>query len=684
MMTTLDIPGLEKCFESLTPAVSLSGFDAADVLTKPLDLWRIHLAKVLGDLVGCSHEAAYKAIHWPNNIYNGDLAVILPKLCPRIKAAEVAVDLMKKFPRDHALFPLPFSEGVHFRIFFEGKPLARLLIPFILDRKSTYGNDSALGLRIPATPIHGRKRLVVEFSSPNVTSEFQGKHLRSTILGAFVSKFYENMGWDVTRLNYLGDWGKDIALLKVGWEKFGNEIEYEANPIGHLFDVFHQITDLFQPEKAASKQARDEAAKVGHDEGEAQAEIEKQGIFAERNAAFKKLEEGDEEAVAFWERVRDVNIKNYQNFYSQLGVKFDEYSGESQVTPATMVEVEQMLKEKGICTESAGAWVVHMQDIGLKAGTAIIRDRTGATTYLLRHLAAVLERSSKYEFDKMIIVAANETGVHFTHVSHILKALGRGDLAGKVQHLRFSEISKMAEKIGKGYRPQAIIAHCEKAMVAALEADQGKAAFFKGSVDNAKALGVAGLLVQELSTRTTSTHSFESSTMTAFKPGTGPELQYWYAKLCSILKGHKGHSTNDELSEEDYEILAEEEPTNLLRILAQYPEVTHATYQSLEPAAIVIYLSSLVEQLAECLSKDDEDEADAVEPEADTEAEGAKSQGSEDVGPAVAEKEETIFTPGHLLLFEATRIVLENGMKLLGITPHVTTEPARADTPLAE
>jgi len=571
---------------------------------------------------------------------------------------------------------------VHFRIFLEAKPLARILLPFILDRKTTYGNDSAIGLRNLSSPEQGRKKLLVEFSSPNITSEFQGKHLRSTIIGAFVSNFHENLGWITTRINYLGDWGKDTALLKVGWEKFGNDAEYEVNPIGHLFDVFHQITELFQPEKAASKQARDEAAKHGRDEGEAQAGIENQGIFAERNAAFKKLEAGDEEAVAFLKRVRDINIETYKDFYSQLGVKFDDYTGESQVTTAAMAEVEQMLKEKGICTESAGACVVHMQDIGLKAGTAIIRDRTGATTYLLRDLAAVLERSRKYEFDKMIIVAANDNGVHFTHVHHILKALDLADLADKVQHLRFSEVSKMAEKLVKGYKPQAIIGHCEEAMSAGLEADAEKASIFRGPADSAKALGVAALIAQELSTRTASAHSFDTNSMTAFKPGTGPELQYWYAKLCTILKGY---SSYDELSEDDFETLVEDEPANLLRLLAQYPEVTHATYQSLEPAAIVTYLASVVEQLAECLSEDDEgEEADALRPEGNADAEVATPKESTEDKEASPEKENTAFTTGQLVLFDATRVVLENGMKLLGITPYATTEPDRADTPIAE
>jgi arginyl-tRNA synthetase len=322
-----------------------------------------------------------------------------------------------------------------------------------------------------------------------------------------------------------------------------------------------------------------------------------------------------------------------------------------------------------------------MQDIGLKAGTAIIRDRTGATTYLLRDLAAVLERSRKYDFDRMIIVAANDNGVHFTHVNQILKALDMGDLADKVSHLRFNESSKMGEKLGKGYRPQDIIAHCEEAMQAALETDEEKAAVFKGPIEGGKALGIAALLAQELSTRTNSAHAFDTSTMTAFKLGTGPDLQYWYAKLCSILKEQPKKAG---LADEDYESFVADEPANLLRILAQYPEVTHAAYQSLESAVITTYLASVTELLTDCLSEDEEEEGGEAGPAGDAEAEAPKPEGNTETGTNKAAKEPKTFAPGHLLLFEATRVVLENGMKLLGIVPYATSEPDRADTPIAE
>ncbi|KAL1595810.1 hypothetical protein SLS60_009500 [Paraconiothyrium brasiliense] len=672
MMTTFGIAELESSLATLHLAAPSSVSESADTLINPLDVCRSLLADILSGFVESGPEAAYKSIQWPNNIYNGDLSVVLPKLRPGCKAVELAADIASKFPQNHPLFPLPFLDGVHFRIFLEVDAFARILFPFILNRGRDYGTDVTPGLRKTSSPDEGHKKLVVEFSSPNTTNELHGRHLRSTIIGAFIGNFYESMGWDVTRINYLGDWGKNIALLKVGWERFGNEEAYQASPIEHLLNVYEQINSLFQPEVAASRRARDEAAKTGQDEGQAQAEIEGQGIYAERNATFKKLEDGDEEAVTFWKRIRDINIEKCTDFYSQLGIRFDEYTGESQVSTETMLEVENLLKDKNICEESSGAWVVHMQNYGLKAGTAIIRNRDGATTYLLRDLAAMIERSRKYSFDKMIIVTANDhNALHFTHLIHILAAIDMKDLADKIQHMKFNETSNMADTVGKGYEPQAIISHVETAMAAALEADEEKKTFFGNPNKSAKTLSIASLLVHELSTRTTSAHSFDTTAMTTFKLGTGPDLQYWYAKLCAVLKTRDGDT---QLSDEDYKFLAEDESAaNLLRLLAQYPEVIRATYNSISPQSddIIKYLAGVTEQLADTLSSDEDDDAEGRE-QGEFEAEGE------------AEAEEKTFGPGYITLFEATRIVLENGLKMLGITPYATESYERADTPIAD
>ena len=526
--------------------------------------------------------------------------------------------------------------------------LPRILLPYILKGRSDYGS------RAPTTADGERQKLVVEFSSPNITSEFQGKHLRSTLIGAFLSRLHEAMGWDVTHVNYLGDWGKPIALLRVGWKKYGSDEAYQADPVGHLLDIYHKIETDFQPEQAASRQARDDLAREGKDEGEAQVEIESKGIFADRNEAFKNLEEGEEEVVAFWKLVRDTNIDKYTAFYEQIGVKFDDYSGESQVHADTMVEIEQMLKEKNISEESGGSWIVHMQNLGAKAGTAIIRDRSGSSTYLLRDLAAVLERSRKYNFDKMIYVVASDNSVHFTQLFKVLEALGLKDLANKLQHVKFSEASKMANTLGKGYQPQRILDTCEEAMEGLSDANESKCTLLGSSPQIKKALATSALIVQELSTRSTSVHSFDTGALANFKLGSGPDLQYWLKKLCLLLEGS---TTTHELSDDDNAELAEEDEANLLRVLAQYPEVVHATYNSLESSGIVTYLAGVTEQLSELFGEDEDENSD---------------------------DHDLALTPGRAALYEATKIVLENGMALLGLPMLSKPSIERADTPVAE
>ncbi|KAI8935691.1 hypothetical protein NX059_007212 [Plenodomus lindquistii] len=530
--------------------------------------------------------------------------------------------------------------------------------------RSGYGAETEKSRRVEDK---GRKRLLVEFSSPNITSEFQGKHLRSTIIGAFISRLFETMGWGVTRINYLGDWGKPIALLHVGWETYGSEEAYEADPVRHLLEVYHKIEEDFKPEQAASKQARDDLAKEGKDEGEAQVEIESKGIFAARNEAFKRLEEGDPAMVSFWTRIRDINIENYKEFYERLGVRFDEYSGESRVTPVVMTEVEEMLKAKGLSEESGGAWIVHMQKLGARAGTAIIRDRSGSSTYLLRDLAAVLERSRQYSFDKMIYVVASDNSVHFSQLIKILEALELGDLAKKLQHVKFSEVSKMSATLGKGYKPQTILDECKKAMETLSETEPEKLAVMGNSDQVIEVLATSALLVQELSTRSATVHAFDTAALPSCKVGSGPDLQYWLMKLHHLMRGV---TATGELSAEDYDALADEDRANLLRVLAQYPEVVNATSHSLEPSGIVTYLAAVTEQLAECLSED-ENVDEGVDDEDDKEEKKDAKDNEQDMAPGLA------------ALFEATRVVLENGMRLLGLVPLSHLQPERADSPLA-
>ena len=181
-----------------------------------------------------------------------------------------------------------------------------------------------------------------------------------------------------------------------------------------------------------------------------------------------------------------------------------------------------------------------------------------------------------------------------------------------------------------------ILNRCQNAMHKSLRANPDKATLLDDSEYPVAALGVSALLARELLFKRATDYNFDFGEMTSFKRSTGPNLQYWYLRLCSMLK-----ATNFDLSDfsdEDFTPIEEEIYTELLRILAQYPEITRSVYKTLEPRSVLRYLAKITDQLSICIETE-------------------------------KRPEESCLTPAEAALFESARQVLENGMKLLGIMP---------------
>jgi len=134
------------------------------------------------------------------------------------------------------------------------------------------------------------------------------------------------MGWDVVRINYLGDWGEDLGQLSLGWQKYGSEkaLNEQTNPFRYIHDLYTKMANELQPEQEAKKKARDN--------GQDTTILETQGLLAERDATFKRIEESEPDAIALWKTLRNISIEYYVETYARLNIKFDEYSGESQVS----------------------------------------------------------------------------------------------------------------------------------------------------------------------------------------------------------------------------------------------------------------------------------------------------------------------------------------------------------------
>lgn len=464
-----------------------------------------------------------------------------------------------------------------------------------------------------------------------MASEFQVSHLRSTLIGTYIANIHSNMGWDVVKMNYLGDWGKQIGLLAAGWQRFGSEDEFAKQPLRHLLEVNHKIQDLFKPELEECR-----TAKANKQDA---TEIESRGLYAERDIFFKKMEDREPEAIAVWQRFRDATVRDYTDSYAQLGVTFDEYSGESQVTSESINEVEQILKDKGIYEEHEDSWKIDFSKHDAKGlSLAVLRYRNGTTSYLLRDLAAVFDRYKKHKFDKMIYVVAMEQEMHFHRVTKTLELMGRQDLAERIQHLPFAKINGLPEELKGAELLSDYIDGCRSMVRTGLGDEEEESFHVDRSENSVNQLGLAGLFIQDHYHKRNTSYSVDPKKSGSLEGETGAAILNCYARLLEKLQS--GPSSFD-YTTLDYVSLEEEDYAELLRILLQYPDAAHGSFRTLEPSFIVVYLLRIADQLTATL--DDDDEKDWADLDTASEARYA--------------------------LYENARQVFENALTLLGVSP---------------
>ena len=480
----------------------------------PIDIYREHIAEIIAPIVGVEPSVVYSRLQWTQALDKGDLMLPVPALQLKgKKPQELVASICEQFPESE-LVEKPKGFGTFVPFFFKGGPLTKTVLSSILEKKAEYGANKNLGLKDPNDPSTGRKKIVVEFSSPNIAKPFHAGHLRSTIIGGFISKLYDTIGWDVLRLNYLGDWGKQYGLLANGYKYYGSEEELLRDPINHLFNVYVQINKVVAEQEGPIKQLKEQinADKAqGKDVTELEKELDEKVENSEDEKArkyFKNMEDGDKEALALWEKFRDLSIKKYKQIYARLNIDFDEYSGESKVKPESINMVSKELAEKKISENSEGAVIVDFEKHGAKKlGKAIFQRKDGTPLYLTRDIAAIRERYDKYHFDKMIYVVANQQDLHLAQFFKVTELSGHKDISEKCQHINFGMVRGMSTRKGTVKFLDDILRDVGDKMHEVMRKNEKKYEQVENPEAVADTLGITAVMVQDMTGK-----RFESST----------------------------------------------------------------------------------------------------------------------------------------------------------------------------
>lgn len=402
--------------------------------------------------------------------------------------------------------------------------------------------------------------ICIDYSSPNVAKNFHVGHLRTTIIGNSLHKIYKKLGYNVVRINHLGDWGTQFGKLIVAYKKWGSKEAVEKDGISELMSIYVRFHEEAEKDPSLNDDAR---------------------------AWFTKMEHGDEEALSIWKWFLEISLKEFMRVYNILGIDFDSYNGESFYNDK-MAPVIEELKEKGLITVSDGAQIVDLEAYNMPP--CLITKKDGSSLYATRDISAALYRQNTYHFTKCLYVTGLEQKLHFAQWFKVIELMGYDWYKGLV-HIPYGLVSLKSGKLStrKGnilYAEDVLNESIQK--IREIIAEKNPELPDKETV--AKQVGIGAIIFNDLYNSRIKDVIFDWEKLLNFDGETGPYVQYTYARAASVMR-----KVGDIPEICDYNVLIDDASMALLKEISRYPEVIKDASEKYEPFVIARYAVALAQ-----------------------------------------------------------------------------------------
>ncbi len=389
------------------------------------------------------------------------------------------------------------------------------------------------------------KKVLVEYSSPNIAKQFSIGHLRSTIIGQSLYNLYKFLGWQVVGDNHLGDWGTQFGMIIAIVE----EKHLDASIL--TVDEMEKLYVDFNNRCKANPKLKDKARE-----------------------AFARLEKGEKTARKIWQFAVDISMKEFNRIYNMLDVQIDHAYGES-FYENIMPGIIETAKKEGIARLSEGALIVEYSDLP----PAMLLKSNGTTTYFTRDLATIKFRTSNSEMksDLYIYEVGAEQSLHFKQVFAAAEKFGWAKKSSFVHvgHglILGSDGKKMSTRKGTALKLETWL----EEMIKLAE---------KINKETAKEVGIGAVKFNDLRHSPVTDYVFSLEDALSLKGASGPYLQYTYARCRSVIRNTKSHSKY--LSNTKSNLNSDE--ISILRNLYQFAEMLNFSAKSMSPNIICEYL----------------------------------------------------------------------------------------------
>lgn len=505
------------------------------------------VAQSIADVVGddLDLKQIIEKIEVPKTIQMGDYAFpafILSKVM-RKAPQMIAQEIVDQINQDH--FEKVEAVGPYVNFFLDKRQFGREIVTEILVKKDHFG-DQDLG---------HKGNVTIDMSSPNIAKPMSMGHLRSTVIGNSLAEILKKTNYNPIKINHLGDWGTQFGKLIEAYKLWGNEEDVKKDPINTLLKYYVR----FHKEDQENPELDDKA-----------------------RAWFKKLEDGDPEAIRLWKWFREESLSFFMKIYKRLGITFDSYNGEAFYNDKMQPVIDE-LKTKGLLEESQGAMIVDLSKYDLNP--ALIQKSDGSSLYITRDLAAAIYRKKTYHFVQSLYVMGNEQSNHFKQLVAVLKEMG-DDWADEMHHIAFGLITSGGKKLSTR-RGNIILLEevLNDAVSLAQEQIEEKNPTLANKAEVADQVGVGAVVFHDLKNERLNQFDFDLQEVVRFEGETGPYVQYAHARAMSILR-KAGIGVASQL---DVQGLDDPDAWETIRMLSEFPETIQRAVSEYEPSVIAKY-----------------------------------------------------------------------------------------------
>ena len=511
------------------------------------------LAAILFELLDQEIAAAdlELMIEKPKNASHGDLAFpcfTLAKL-KRKSPNLIAQELSEKI--QSPTFEKVEVVGAYLNIFLNKKLVSEQLINSIFEQKGHFG----------AQEFGDGGNVTIDMSSPNIAKPFSMGHLRSTVIGNSIALILEKCSYKPIKINHLGDWGTQFGKLITAYKLWGDAEKVKQNPIKELLALYIKFHDMVESDPSLEDQGR---------------------------SWFKRLEDGDEEALTLWQWFRDESLKEFSRIYELMNVQFDSYAGEAFYNDK-MDRIVKLLEEKQLLVESDQAMVVELAEEQLPP--CLIKKSDGATLYATRDLAAAHYRKENYDFVQSLYVVGHEQSLHFKQLIAVLGKMGY-EWAEKMVHVPFGMMlkdgKKMSTRKGKVVLLEEVL---NESISMARHNIEEKNPNLANKDAVSKQVGVGAVIFHDLKNNRMNDIEFSLEEMLRFEGETGPYVQYTFARACSILRKANWQA---DLHPKNYTNSWEKE-WKVASLLMEFAPAIKRSCENFDPSQVAKYIVDLAQ-----------------------------------------------------------------------------------------